>query len=329
MYIVTLAVCLVRNSPTTFKTGSNLACKPLWGIGLRRAHPESWRSLGPGTDHGSSCFQALPGLFLPIASNSNHPAFTFNSIHTHTGTRLHFVPSGLLQQCPLRSQLSPPRSTAANPECCRSTRPETTEVWSHFRCHSKRAALAPRASPDRLQTLPPCPKLFGWRGTPIPARTMCSVEWPSGVAITYGLQAGAICLFLGFARHATVDDPFQSRHPASGIRSPWTYVSYQEIRNNSRRNWRQSCFCNIQQRLCGSISLRGAIQVFVTTTTTRRFVYDWLNCFICFLSLVCLSFYVFCDVDDFRFYHVFINFYYNVLWGIKFIIFISLDCACL
>ena len=29
----------------------------------------------------------------------------------------------------------------------------------------------------------------------------------------------------------------------------------------------------------------------------------------------------------YRFYHVFINnyFYYNVLWGIKFIIFISLD----
>ena len=242
-----------QTRPTTFKTGSNLACQPLWGIGLRRAHPESWRSLGPGTDHGSSCFQALPGLLLPVASNSNSPAFTFNSIQTHTGTRLHFVPSGLLQQCPLRSQLSPPRSTAANPECCRSTRPETTEVRSHFRCHSKRAALAPRASPDRLQTVPPCPKLFGWRGT-------CKnyvFRWVAErVAKTYGLRAGAICLFLGFARHATVDDPSQSRHPASGIRSPWTYVSYQEIRNNSRRNWRQSYFCNIRQRLCGSISLR-------------------------------------------------------------------------
>ena len=60
------------------------------------------------------------------------------------------------------------------------TRPETTEVRSQFRCHSKRAALAPRASPDRLQTLPACSKLFGWRAIPIPARTMCSVEWPSG-----------------------------------------------------------------------------------------------------------------------------------------------------
>ena len=109
---------------------------------------------------------------------------------------------------------------------------------------------------------------------------MCSMlSGRKRVAKTYGLRTGAICLFLGFARHATVDDPSQSRHPASGIRSPWTYVSYQEIRNNSRRIWRQSCFCNIQQRLCGSISLRGAIQVSVTTTTTTNtYIHETITC---------------------------------------------------
>ena len=107
---------------------------------------------------------------------------------------------------------------------------------SHFCCHLKRAALASRASPDRLQTLPPCPKLFGWRGTPIPARTMCSVEWPSGSPkpTVFG-QGRFVCSSVSHVT-PTVDNPSQSRHPASGIRSPWTYVSYQEIRNNSRRN---------------------------------------------------------------------------------------------
>ena len=54
------------------------------------------------------------------------------------------------------------------------------------------------------------------------------------------------------------------------------------------------------------------------------FMIDWIVLYAFYLKSACL-FMFFAMFDDCRFYHVFINFYYNVLWGIKFIIFISLD----
>ena len=119
--------------------------------------------LDPVTDHGSSCLQALPGLLLPTASNSNYPAFTFNSIQTRTGARLHFVPAGLLHLLDRLQALQLIQNAAARLVL-------KLRKFDHIS-----AAIRNELHwlPVRRQTLPPCSKLFGWRGTPIPARTMC------------------------------------------------------------------------------------------------------------------------------------------------------------
>ena len=77
-------------------------------------------------------------------------------VHAFVCSRLRF-----LQQCIVWSALVPARSSTVDPKRRCSTHPPDPQVQLHLIGDSWWAALASCSIPDCLQTVPPCPKLFG------------------------------------------------------------------------------------------------------------------------------------------------------------------------